>query len=467
MKYVFLFLVVFFSGMVQAKTDIAFVPKTVQQGNGVELVFSSDQPFQGVPNLDVLQKDFVIGGQQQKQSAEWINGKGSTTYQLIYTLFPNKSGKIVVKGLKIGSEVLPEIALMVDKNATYEAEGSLSLSVECPHTALYPAQKLFCQVTLIDTMGLVGGEIFPPEIKSGTLEQVLPLMPLSQTGSQKTYQSIFAFTPTQSGKIEMAPFTFKGEVRLKTSPPFRVNSMFDLVVLGVKNTATKPVIAQSKPLFLTVKEKPATYQGWWLPSPKVTLSEKYEMPTALHTGEPIMRILTLTAENVSAANLPVPSVPQTAGFKIYTNPEQRTDLPNGAELSVSMTFIPTQAGALVLPAITVPWFNPETNTIQEARVPEKEVFVSAAEIVSNPPETQKEELNTTHPVASKEVLPQPAETVQQPVAGSGNLPWVWIALGIILAFVGGIVVTILVLKHHAKQPLEAKKKKPLPDLYPF
>ena len=467
MKYLSCFLMILFSCLVQAKTEVSFVPKTVKQGDAVELVLSSDQPFQGVPNLDVLQNDFVIGGQQKKQSAQWINGQGSTTYQLIYTLFPNKSGDITVKGLKIGSELLPEVTLKVSKDALYETKGNLALSVTCPHTALYPSQKLLCQVDLTDEVGLVDGEIFAPETAAGTWEQVLPLMPASQASTQKTYQSLFAFTPAKSGQIEVPPFTFKGAVRVKTSGPIRANSMFDLMILGFGNTATKPVVVQSKPIRLTVKEKPSDYQGWWLPSPKVTLSEQYDMPTPLHSGEPITRTLTLFAENVAAANLPVPSVPQTAGFKIYTNPEQRTDLPNGAQLSVSITFVPTESGSLVLPAITVPWFNTQSEKIEQASVPAKEVFVTATEVPAVPSVVHNAPLKQAEPVIQGEAPLQSAEPVQKSNQNPVAFSWIWIALAIVLAFLGGILVTILIVKKRQNKGQDSQKKKPLPDLYPF
>ena len=460
MKSFLLILTILFSVSAQAKTNVSFVPKSVKQGDAVELVISSDTPFQGVPNLEILQNDFVIGGQQKKQSAQWINGKGTTTYQLIYTLFPNKSGDITIKGLKIGTETLPEISLTVGNDAAYEQTGNLSLMVECPHKSLYPSQKLLCQVTLDDSIGLVDGEIYASETNAGTCEQLLPLSPSNQSDStQRRYQSIFAFTPTQSGKIEIPPFTFKGQVRLRTTAPTRTSSMIDLMMLGFRNTATKPVAIQSNPIHLTVKEKPSDYQGWWLPSTNVTLTEKYDMPATLHTGEPITRTVTLFAQDIAAANLPIPSAAQTAGFKIYTNPEQRKDLPNGAELSVNLTFVPTQAGSLTLPQIIVPWFNTQTGTEQKAILPSKEIFVMAD--TSHPADISSQPKVSETPVIENKT-PQPS-TTQAPQ----DFPWLWIILSAIIAFVVGIVVTILILKKQPEKTQGSKKKAPLPDLYPF
>ena len=95
----FLFLLSFlWTSTVWAKITAEFIPNPLKQGDTVELVFSSDTPFNNIPNIDLLKKDFVIGGQQRRQSSRWVNGKGSTVYQLSYTLFPNKSGDIQAIG---------------------------------------------------------------------------------------------------------------------------------------------------------------------------------------------------------------------------------------------------------------------------------------------------------------------------------------------------------------------------------
>lgn len=469
MKYLLLFLAIFYTPLAQAKINAAFEPKTVKQGSSVQLVLSSDTPFQGVPNLDVLEKDFVIGGQQKKQSAKWINGKGTTSYQLVYTLFPNKSGDITVKGLKVGSEALPDITLKVGGDANYEQKGQLSLSVHCPHEALYPSQKVLCQVTLTDSIGLIDGDLIPPNTSTGTWEQLIPLVPAEQqTAGRNTYQSVFAFTPSQSGKIDVSPFTFNGQVRLQTRPQSQSFSFIDLFILGIPSTATKPIMVQSNSLVLNVKEKPADYHGWWLPSPRVTLTEHYDMPASLHTGEPITRTITLFAQDVAAANLPVPTAPQASGFKTYANPEQRKDLQNGSALTVTFTFVPTQSGAQTLPAITIPWFNTQTEKIQQATLPTKDIFVIAEEgaadstRASETPKAEPVQPTVSMPAAS----PEPNEQ-KQPVATGSTIPWITLSLAVGAAFIGGILVALLILRKRQGYNKNAKKKKPLPDLYPF
>jgi hypothetical protein len=283
-----------------------------------------------------------------------------------------------------------------------------------------------------------------------------PVAVSSRTDGVKRYQSTFSFTPKQSGKLDMPPFVFQGEARLDTRGKMKYDSLLDFMLLGLQSTATQPVSTQTQPFSLNIKHKPATYQGWWLPSPHTTLTESYQMPDTLGVGEPITRTLTLTAQDVAADDRPVPSIKETDTIKVYANPEQRLDTPEGGQVTVTLTLVPTQPGEISLPAAAVSWFNTTTEKIETASVPERVIFVSG---------TSSDIQQPSAPVISEKssdetkATAQPIQNVPQP------LPWVWIILSLSFAFVFGIIVAVLILKH--SQSTERKKKKPLPDLYPF
>ena len=355
----------FISSNLYAKITAEFTPNPTSPGQTVEFILSSDQPFSGTPNLDILKKDFVIGGQQRRQSAQWVNGKGTNIYQLIYTLFPNKSGSLTVQGLKVGNQSIPAATLKV--NTTQQQSDptrSLSMHIDCPQNTIYPAQKMVCTLYLDDPIGIVDGQIIPPQTNLGTWTQVMqPVAVSSRTDGVKRYQSTFSFTPKQSGKLDMPPFVFQGEARLDTRGKMKYDSLLDFMLLGLQSTATQPVSTQTQPFSLNIKHKPATYQGWWLPSPHTTLTESYQMPDTLGVGEPITRTLTLTAQDVAADDMPVPSIKETDTIKVYANPEQRLDTPEGGQVTVTLTLVPTQPGEISLPAAAVSWFNTTTDKI--------------------------------------------------------------------------------------------------------
>ncbi len=460
MKKVLLMLCLFLSTTVYAKITATLAPNPVKQGDAVELILSSESAFSGVPNIDILQKDFVIGGQQKRQSSQWINGKGKNTHQLIYTLFPNKSGTLTVHGLKVGNEVISDLTLNVSADANYETKGEIVVSVDCPKANIYPGQKMLCAVFLEDSIGLVDGEITAPQSQQGTWEQILPPVPVAaSTPGTRKYQSAFAFTPNESGTLQMSPFIFQGAARLKTNAKPR--GIMDFMLMSLQSSATQPVGAQSKPFTIAVKQKPVDYEGWWLPSSHVTLTESYQLPETIAIGEPITRTLVLTAQDVMADNMPVPESSSTDKFKVYANPAERNDTTEGGQVTVTMNFVPTQSGEIVLPAIHVPWFDPIHEKIESASVPERKIIVAADTVseISTPKFNPKSEPETKELPSSQPAPASIPTQVPQP------LPWLWIVLATSLAFILGIVIAVLILKHSSSA--ERKKKKPLPDLYPF
>ncbi|MBO7484273.1 MAG: hypothetical protein J6T55_04065 [Alphaproteobacteria bacterium] len=49
-------------------------PNPIMQGESTELILSSDQPFSVPENLNELTQNFMLAGQQQRQSSRFVNG---------------------------------------------------------------------------------------------------------------------------------------------------------------------------------------------------------------------------------------------------------------------------------------------------------------------------------------------------------------------------------------------------------
>ncbi len=463
MKYIILLIVLVYSTVVQAAVTIQFKPNPVVKGEAVEMILSSDHPFDGVPNLDILKKNFLIGGQQQRQSSQWINGKGSTSYELSYTLFPYDAGTITVQGLRVGNETVPAAVLTVNSNSGGLQNDQIKLTAQCSKKAVYPGQKMLCEVWLFDSQGISDGEISPTETDLGAWEQVSAPIPDGKTDNVQRYKTIYSFIPKESGELTIPPFVFQGEVLFDSRPKSRYNSIVDMIAFSFSSMVPRPVVIQSEPIRIKVKEKPQNYQGWWLPSTDVTLSENYEMPDTVMVGDPIQRTITLTAKDVSANEMPVPSASNTKNLKAYSNLEQRQDVGDSGRVQVELTFVPTQAGAISLPAISVPWFNVNTEKVQYATLPEKEIMVVEGNELAP---VQQEAAPVQKKLPSKKIEKK-SSSIPTAVNGTISLSWTLIFVIVLLAFLVGALITFVVLKIRHHMAKKQEKKKPLPDLYPF
>jgi len=450
-------------------------PNPVTYGNPVTLTISSDQPFTAGPNLSVLEKNFILGGQQQRQSSQWINGVGKTQYELIYTLFPNTVGKIVVPELTLGTQKTSETTLVVvDKSSqggkTPIAQDELELRVVCDNTQVYPSQPLACTAELIDPIGVVEGHIIPPESSEYTWQPTdnatKSLINYNGKDANLWTQS-FIFTTTASGNIKIPAFMFQGKVLVDTTPASArvINHWTDMMFMGM-GTATRTVTTLSKPFSLTILDKPADWKGWWLPSQEVTLTESYQMPQKIHVGESIERTVVLVAKDIDATALPVPTLAATPNIKVYTGLENRQDTTKGGQVSTTFTIVPIRAGEVVIPAITIPWFDTKNRVTRTAVVPERTIFVEKGNV--------EPMASAAQPAQPSAPTPPPTITTTQNQAPTipPKTDWMfWLILaGVIgISFALGILGTLYFVKRKFKADNKKteKKKKPLPDLYPF
>ncbi len=108
-------------------------------------------------------------------------------------------------------------------------------------------------------------------------------------------------------------------------------------------------------------------------------------------GEPITRTLTITANGLTATQLPAMDSGKIDGLKLY--PDQPA-LKNGQDgngiigtREQKIAYIPTRAGNITLPAIEIKWWNVNTNQAEVARLPARSITVlpGSPNQVSAPP----------------------------------------------------------------------------------
>jgi hypothetical protein len=174
---------------------------------------------------------------------------------------------------------------------------------------------------------------------------------------------------------------------------------------------TRPVQVQGRRIELDVRPQPAGSASPWLPAESVSLAESWSPdPPVFRVGEPVTRTLTLTAEGLTAAQLPDLRPGTPGGFKVYPDQahgETRTQGDTLVAQKVSKSaMVPSRSGELTLPEIQLHWWDTRSGKPQVARLAARTVEVlPAAAGVSAPP-----------PLAPSR-SEQPAGKPSEPVAG--------------------------------------------------
>ena len=292
-------------------------------------------------------------------------------------------------------------------------------------------------------------------------------------------KSFFSFSPTTSGSITLSPAELSADIPDNSTPkPVGYDSFFDtsfndrFFISPFQKQI--PIYFQSNPVTIQVKPKPNNWQGWWLPAIKAELTEEFSAPEPLRIGDAIERKITLTVTGTEPDKLPLIEHPQSQKYTLFNNPENRYSFfENNQITSVEVKqilIIPQAEGELTLPPITVKYFDTvaeeEKITSTQGKtfqvLPPLQTPVSGTNLEETPPIQPIE--NT--PIQKKE------QKKQHPLIGS-----VFLYLGALIILISSTIIGLLLRRKRKKQftsiesseetPKIKKKKKPLPDLYPF
>ena len=454
--------------------NVSFSQNESVVGQVVELIFTSDKPITQAPDLSSVKKDFRISGQNSRTNMTNINGKISQTYQLSYLLFPKRIGTLTLDNLTLDGEKLNPIQLTVlgaqDTNSTYNQTPPLELQAQVSSGPYYIGQGILYTIRMGDIRQILDGAFEAPIAENASVQllgqdEVRTVM--QQGAPIKIVERKYLITPEQDGVITIQPASFSG---MRATHQDRRKSMGDLFEMGLLfdglmgSGSQEQVFAEATPIQIQIEPKPDNWQGWWLASSEVKLTYEDKIPNDLKVGDTIERIITLSAVGVSAESLPVPQQPNNSEIKVYPSTETRNTVSDKdtirGQLTLSIVIVPTNGGDITIPAIKIPWFNTKTGKTNTAIIPTKTIMVNDPKLpVQNIQSAPINQQTITMPIEPTDKGPKAIQG--QSVMTSSDM-WLWLMIGLIG---GGLIVGLVAFILSKIQT--HKRKKPLPDLYPF
>lgn len=408
----------------------------VGAGESVTLTLSSSDDLSGSPDLSALQQNFDILGQSQNTSYQFINGSSSRTTQWQISLMPKHGGKILIPSLTIDGEQSQPLLLAVtaDSARTAPQSGDLFLEAEATPRSVYVQQQVIYTVKLYRKVSLGNGAtLSEPTLPAGDAV-------IEKLGDDKSYQVYrdgvgynvierdYAIYPQKSGSFEIPPLVFDGDVVQAGGGGF-----FSLDPFG---QTTQHRRIDSNAVTITAKPMPAAFHGsQWLPARNLQLVEQWsQTPPTFTVGQPITRTVALMADGLTASQLPPLTGGTIEGLKQYPDQPLLKDTKDSSGITGMRTekvaIIPTRPGTVTLPAITVPWWNTATDTLETARLPARTITVAPAPAGSTPPPAPP----VSNPLATAPAPVAPVAATAAPLstrtAGAGRWPWLALLLGL-------------------------------------
>lgn len=339
----------------------------------------NDDVSNSVFEPQTLLEDFIVGRTSVSRKTSITNGELSKQTRFSTVLIADQPGQLTIPAIAYQqgqSQPIKLEVLAAGSDAEQRNDRIAYIESTLDTQRVFLQQPLTYIVRLYLAADLNKGNLVPPTIEDADIRQIGTDEESSKmiNGRRyKVYQRTFQITPNKSGDFTIKGARFDGEVYAKGQ-----RSIFSSF------SNTQPVSAVGDDKTVTVLPVPTHWQGEWLPSELVTISQTLE-PNAgseLKVGQPLTLSYQLTAVGVKPEQLPEIDPPFPDSVQVYPDTDESDQfVRNGvpiAQKTVSFALVPNRPGELRLPATEVAWFNTQRKQRQVASTTEVTFPVSGS-----------------------------------------------------------------------------------------
>jgi hypothetical protein len=375
-------------------------------------------------DTSALLNDFIVGRTSVSSQTSMVNFKTSRLTKWTTVLIAKREGKFTIPAFTIDNQTTQPIALSVvsasDTNA--EAQQDIFITNDISAKEVFVQQQITLKVKLHFSSELKRGSLTEPTLTGANIAQIGKDIENETLINGRRYRVIertYAISPQQSGEFVIKSPLFSGEIM---QPSTRRSNFLSFA-------ETKPVSVIGEEIAISVKPIPTNYQGIWLPSELIALHQEWQPePKNFKVGEPITRVITLTAAGLSKEQLPLLEMEVPAGLKVYPDQaELHTGINNNRLVSQKVknfAIVASKPGDYLLPEMTIPWWNTKTNQIEHATIPAEHITIApnAEALLGNAP------INNSVTEPANPLQPTAVTSPQIIVEKMPWLQWVFLSL---------------------------------------
>jgi hypothetical protein len=366
-------------------------------------------------DMTALAPDFDVLNSSANASLTVVNGHPEAALMIGLVLKPKHAGNLTIPALPIGDLFTSPIQLEVDEPDPVAASSPSSrknvyLEASVEPAKGYVGQQLQYVLRLYFATSLSAGALDDPQADGASFQRLGNDLNYETDQGGRHYHVIerrYALVPQRAGKLVIPPVQFQGEsVDMNDPDTFFPNS--------------QPVAASTPSVTVNVQGVPANAEKQtWLPVRDLKLTAE-GLPDGgdVHVGQPLNLTMLLQATGASYDSLPALSLPSIDGANVYPDKPLNGTRSDGTSLvgrrQQGFAIIPSRPGTLVIPEITVHWWNVLTGQPEVARLPERRFTVLPA--AGQPAAASARSAVPVTPVVDKAVSP------------TMGVPWRWIAL---------------------------------------
>lgn len=357
------------------------------------------------PDFSELKQNFDVLGSNRSNQYRSINGKVESWTQWTLTLAPKQEGKLLIPSFQYEDSFSDAIEITVSKTApatTASSDKPVYLETELDKQQGYVQEQFLYTIRLftsVDLNGLDRGEL---KIKNALVK------PVAENQYQRTIKGVpygvvettYAIFPQQSGSLVIP------------------SALWTVATQSNRGYSYDPFLRQggqqlrlrTEPETVQIESRPSNYPAdQWLPAADIKLSQSWsQSPDDFKVGEPITRSITIQAKGLMASQLPPLELQDLSDVKYYPDQPQADEAIAADGVTTKKTesyaIVPSHAGKITLPTITVNWWDTDAKRARKATLP-------AQTIVVTDPATNASATTPADASSGTESAPYPAQDI--------------------------------------------------------
>jgi len=390
---------------------------TVKGSMNIELnlsnLFNFDLSQLPSPDIEQVEPDFEILARNQRYSVQTVNGDMVGEITWTYQLAPTRTGTLTIPALKFKDASSKPVTIEVISGTPPDqpaANRDSFVELSADKAEVYVQEQLVLTVQLYFSGNLIRGELSDPQHPDAIIESLGKQREFTTQRGGKRYRVVerrYAIFPQTPGELELPPIRFEGQVR-------------------EPNGALR-FLRDSQQLYpVQVKPVPASYPADkpWLPADNLALAENGLPDTkTLTAGSNLTRNIVMQAAGLPSEALPPLTVDYPGALRHYPEQPRRSTepTPDGLEstLQLEAALVPVHSGEITIPEVRVPWWNTQTDQLEEAVLPARSYQIEGGSVAAEP--------LISEPSQPEPTTGQVSET--NPDSGADNSsPWFWTTL---------------------------------------
>lgn len=337
------------------------------------------------PDFSKLTKDFDILSRQLYQQNSIINGRRSS----------EKSWKLSLKAKREGSISIPVLALegfksnTVTMNVTADDNASqiedqirFEMKVNKKTAKLNEQVLITLRLTFSTSINIV--EFNPLSIAGVELSPLEPKeYQIVDNGiSFSVYELRYVLFPKETGVITIPKQKFQAILRQQSNYRNKPQKVVTLYAPAIEVEVSKLPEEVTKNGLMVADDVQLT-ETWSNENDQITL------------GDAITRKIILNVSGADRGTLPLVTLPTISGVNVYAEPASINHRENSSGVLIikeqSFALVPTAAGRIQLPELSIRWWNAQTQRIETTTLPKRTLQIQPKLETKNSLDTELKE----------------------------------------------------------------------------